>query len=208
MSSVSSRQRLNVPESLKQQLLRFQQRVWSTQMLAAIAFAVAGVLVAFLAVYGMDRFVDTPKLVRLTIFFGTLAVWLAVPWAFYRWVWCHRRLDQLARLLRVREPIGDQLLSVIELADSDTEQSRSRSLCAAAIAQVAEAAQQRDLNQAAPRSRAGLWGTVVVCGCACALVLAIVSPEATSNAWSRLSAPWRDTPRYTFTAINELPNIV
>lgn len=204
MSAVPNRQRLNVPESLKQQLLSFQRRVWSTQMLGAAAFAIAGVLIAFLTVYLLDRFWDTPKTIRLAIFTGTLAAWLAIPYALYRWVWCHRRLDQLARLLRVRESIGDQLLSVIELADSDAEQARSRTLCAAAIQQVAEAASTRDLNRAAPRSRARGWTTTVAIGCGCTMVLALISPEATQNAWARLSAPWRDTPRYTFTSIDKL----
>ncbi len=204
MSAVPNRQRLNVPESLKQQLLSFQRRVWSTQMLGAAFFAVAGLLTAFLAVYLLDRLWDTPKAIRLAIFFGTLAAWLVIPWAFYRWVWCHRRLDQLARLLRVRESIGDQLLSVIELADNDAEQARSRSLCAAAIEQVAQAARTRDLNKAAPRARVSLWTSVVAVGCAAAAALALFSPEATRNAWARLSAPWRDTPRYTFTAIESL----
>lgn len=204
MSAAPSRQRLNVPDSLKQQLLGFQRRVWSTQMLGAAAFAITGVLIAFLAVYALDRLGDTPKSIRVAIFLGTLAAWLAIPYALYRWVWCHRRLDQLARLLRVRESIGDQLLSVIELADNDAEQARSRSLCAAAIQQVAEAASTRDLNKAAPQSRARLWTIAVAVSCVCALMLAIFSPEATRNAWARLSAPWLDTPRYTFTAIEKL----
>ncbi len=200
-------ERLSVPNSLREQLEQFRSRVWSTKMLESLAFAVAGVLVAFLTVYAFDRFVDTPQALRVGIFIATLACWLAVPWALHRWVWRHRRLDQLARLLRVREPnIGDQLLSVIELAENDQEQARSRTLCAAAIAQVAEAAKKRDLNVAAPPARVKTWSYVVVASAVAAAILAILSPAATSNAWSRLMTPWRDTPRYTFTRIEPVAN--
>ncbi len=204
MSAVPSRQPLHVPESLKAQLLDFQRRVWSTQMVAAVAFAAAGLIVAFLSVYALDRFFDTPKLIRLVILVSVLIGWFTIPWAFYRWVWSHRRLDQLARLLRKRESMGDQLLSVIELAQNDTEQARSRALCAAAIAQVAEAAQKRDFTQAVPNARSYLWTATAATACVCAVALALVSPEAARNAWDRLAAPWRDTPRYTFTAIESL----
>jgi hypothetical protein len=197
--------RLRVPNSLREQLEQFRSRVWSTKMLEAFAFAIAGVLLAFLAVYLLDRFTDTPKVIRLSVFIATLACWLAVPWALHRWVWRHRHLDQLARLLRIREPnIGDQLLSVIELAESDTEQARSRALCAAAIAQVADAAKSRDLREAAPLSRAKVWSTVVVGSAVVAAILAILSPAASSNAWARLVAPWRNTPRYTFTVVQSV----
>ncbi len=163
--STPSQQRpelIPVPDSLKAQLSSFRGRVWLTKMAEAFALAVAAVLVAFLVVFLVDRIWDTPRTVRLGIFVATVAIWLAVPWAFHRWVWRHRRLDQLARLLRVREPnIGDQLLGVIELAESDTEQARSRTLCAAAIDQVAESAKHRNLNEAAPRSRVRIWGGIV-----------------------------------------------
>lgn len=204
MNAVPNRQRLNVPESLKQQLLGFQRRVWSTQILSAFAFAITGMVVAFLTVYLFDRIGDTPKSLRTVIFTLTIAAWLGIPYALYRWVWRHRSLDQLARLLRVGDSIGDQLLSVIELSENDAEQARSRSLCAAAIQQVAVAAGSRDLNRAAPQSRVRLWMMAAGVSCACALASSIATPDAASNAWARLSAPWLDTPRYTFTSIQQL----
>ncbi len=196
---------LRVPDSLKQQLASFRGRVWLTKMAEALALAVAAVLVAFLVVFLVDRLWDTPQWIRLGIFVATVAVWLVVPWALHRWVWRHRRMDQLARLLRVREPnIGDQLLGVIELAESDTEQARSRTLCAAAIEQVAETARHRDFSEAAPQSRVKLWGTVVAATACIAAVLFVAAGPAARNAWARLAAPWYDTPRYTFTRVQPL----
>ncbi len=207
--AVGGSEQLAVPQSLKVQLTNFRGRVWTSKMLEAFALAIVGLLLAFLTVYAADRFLDTPRQARLGIFLGSLALWLAVPWALHRWVWSNRRLDQLARLLRVREPnVGDQLLSVIELADCESEQARSRTLCAAAIAQVAESAKGRSFAGAAPPTRLRSL-SVLLCGAAAATaLLAILFPTAASNAWSRFSAPWRDTPRYTFTAVEPLPSSV
>ena len=36
------------------------------------------------------------------------------------------------------------------------------------------------------------------------LVLSVLFPAAAENAWARFAAPWRDVPRYTFTAIEPL----
>ena len=209
MSSVPSNPRdhdlLVVPDSLKEQLASFRGRVWSTKMLESVVIGAVAVLLAFLTVYCVDRFVDTPVMARIVIFFVALGAWLAVPYALHRWVWSNRRLEQLARLLRVREPgVGDQLLSVIELAENEDEQARSRTLCAAAIEQVAETAKGRDFAEAAPTTKLRPLGLVLGACAATAVGLALFFPEAASNAWARFSAPWKDTPRYTFTTIEPL----
>lgn len=208
--SRSLSQRLVVPDSLKRQLRSFRARVWSSKLAEAIALGAVGLLLAFLTVYICDRLLDTPREARLGIFVASLALWLVVPWAVHRWVWKNRRLDQLARLLRVREPnVGDQLLSVIELAENESEQARSRTLCAAAISQVAEAAKSRDFNAAAPPTRLRSLTVLLGLSSAATLMLAILFPTAASNAWARYSTPWRNTPRYTFTALEPVaPNLV
>ncbi len=197
--------KLVVPDSLKQQLRAFRGRVWTTKIVEAFAIGAVGLLLAFLTVYVCDRLLDTPREARIVIFLTSLALWLFVPRAIHRWVWKNRRLDQLARLLRVREPnVGDQLLSVIELAENDSEQARSRTLCAAAISQVAEAAKSRNFNAAAPPTRLRSLTTVLGLSALATLLLAVLFPTAASNAWARFSAPWRNTPRYTFTALDPL----
>lgn len=205
-NSKTLEQRLTVPSSLKEQLSTFRARVWSSKVGEAFTLGVTGLLLAFLTVYLADRIFDTPSQARFVIFFGSLALWLAVPWALHRWVWKNRRLDQLARLLRVREPaVGDQLLSVIELAEDDSEQARSRTLCAAAIEQVATAAKGRDFRTAAPPTH--LRGLAMTLGCAAIITVGlwVLFPDAASNAWARFASPWRDTPRYTFTEIERIP---
>lgn len=203
--SHASSSRLEVPGSLKQQLRAFRARVWSTKVAEAFVTASSVLLLAYLTVYVADRFLDTPRSLRFAVFVVALVLWLLIPWVLHRWVWRNRRLDQLARLLRVREPsVGDQLLSVIELAESDAEQARSRTLCAAAIRQVAETAKSRDFTAAAPPTRLRGWSVVLGISGVATLLLSWLFPTAAGNAWARFTAPWRNTPRFTFTSIEPL----
>jgi hypothetical protein len=127
----------------------------------------------------------------------------------HRWVWRNRRLEQLARLLSRKHPhVGDQLLGIIELVRNDAEQARSRTLCEAAIEQVAEDARKRDFRDAVPNPRHRQWAALVTVPAIAALALAAVYPAAAGNAWARLLLPWKDTPRYTFAAIEPLPETV
>ncbi len=51
--------KLQIPESLREKLLAFRQRVWCLKMFEALAAALIGVLVGFLLTYALDRFFDT-----------------------------------------------------------------------------------------------------------------------------------------------------
>ena len=75
----------------------------------------------------------------------------------------------------------------------------------AAIEQVAESAKQRDLNSAAPPTQLKIWGSVLTIAASIALIAFVFAGAAARNALVRLAAPWIDTPRYTFTAIDDLP---
>lgn len=198
---------LELPETLRQQLLDFRQRVWKSKMLEVLALIGVGLGMGLLVVFMMDRFIDTSRWVRGTITTITLGIWLLLPWAFYRWVWKQRRFDQLARLLRQRSPnFGDQLLGVIELSENPSEQARSPALCEAAMRQVAEQASKRDLSIAAPVSHHRRWGIVAITlGCV-VIVLMLGLPAATWNAVSRLFLPWKQIDRYTFAQMDRLPD--
>lgn len=202
-----STDRLQLPESLKNQLLDFRRRVWTIKSLEAAGIAVFGVLFAFLSVFLLDRVYDTPTPVRLAVFVLALAVCTVVPYCLYRWIWRQRRLPQLAKLLSRKLPhVGDQLMGVIELSESEQEQARSRTLCAAAIQQVATAARSRDLRASAPDSRHRTWlslATITVLG---AIGLALFVPAAATSSWIRFAMPWQDTPRYTFAQLEAVPD--
>jgi len=206
MSIAYSPDRLKLPGALEAQLHEFRRRVWTIKMVEAAAAAVFGVLVAYVVCFGLDRLWDTPGWLRATLLVAALIGCANLPLALHRWVWRHRRLEQLARLLaRKHASVGDQLLGIIELAHNEFEQARSRALCEAAIREVASVAQKRDFRDAVPDPRHRMWGYLVSVPLAIALALIVLVPAAASNTWSRFLAPWKDTPRYTFTMLKPLP---
>ena len=127
-------------------------------MVEAVAAAAFGILVAYLLLFGLDRVWDTPGWLRVGLFCAAAVACANIPWALHRWVWRHRRLEQLARLLARKHPrVGDQLLGIIELVRNDFEQARSPALCEAAIREVAHDARRRDFRDAVPNPRHRLW---------------------------------------------------
>lgn len=199
--------RLTLPESLQTQLLDFRRRVWTIKLIEAVCGSVIGILIAFLATFALDRVFDTPWEVRLGIFVAAMVGCGLIPLALHRWIWRQRKLEQLARLLSRKHPsVGDQLLGIIELVHSESEQARSLTLCEAAVQQVAEVATKRDFSDSVPNPKhrrravlAGISGMIAV-------VLLVMFPAAATNAWARLLMPWGDTPRYTFTSIEPVSN--
>jgi hypothetical protein len=206
MSLAQTHELLRLPATLEIQLHEFRRRVWSIKTIEAVCAAVFGVMVAFLVTFAFDRAWDTPVWVRLGLLAAAGVGCAIIPYALHRWIWRNRHLEQLARLLTRKHPhIGDQLLGIIELAHNDFEQARSRTLCQAAIKQVAEDAQKRDFRDAVPNPKHRFWAGMAIVPTVVALVLFAVVPAAASNAWARFATPWKETPRYTFAAVEALP---
>ena len=173
MSLAYTPDRLRLPESLQAQLHEYRRRVWTIKMVEAVAAAAFGILVAYLLLFGLDRVWDTPGWLRVGLFVAAAVACANIPWALHRWVWRHRRLEQLARLLARKHPrVGDQLLGIIELVRNDFEQARSPALCEAAIREVAHDARRRDFRDAVPNPRHRLWVWLVAVPLVIALVLA------------------------------------
>jgi hypothetical protein len=197
---------LKLPEALEAQLHEFRRRVWTIKSIEAAGGAICGVAVGYLAVYALDRVVDTSAAVRMAIFLLAFLGCAIAPLYLHKWIWRQRTLDQIARLLSRRYPsLGDQMLGIIELVRSDFEQHRSLALCEAAIGQVAAEAQKRDFSNAVPRPRHRLWMWAAAIPAAAAIALLALYPDAAANAWVRFLAPWRPVDRYTFTTIEKLP---
>ncbi|MEX2138107.1 MAG: hypothetical protein WD894_02515 [Pirellulales bacterium] len=206
MSVAQSSTGLQLPSALQTQLHDFRRRVWTIKSIEACCGALFGVLVSYLVLFGLDRVIDTPTWARVTIFLVAVLGCAFVPLYLHRWIWRHRRLEQLARLLSRRFPsLGDQMLGIIELVRSESEQARSRALCEAAIHQVAQTAATRDFRDAVPRPRHRLWAWLVAVPAVVALVILALFPAAAANAWARFLAPWQPIPRYTFTSLETLP---
>jgi hypothetical protein len=206
MSQVEWHNELRIPAPLTAQLGEFRRRVWTIKLVEAVAVSAASVLAAYLAVFVLDRLFDTPRWLRAAVAIAALVGCAVVPWFVHRWVWSFRRLEQLARLLGRKMPgIGDQLLGILELSQNRWEQSRSLTLCQAAIEQVSDNAERHDFCAATPNSRMRTW---IVGAVTLSLVVALAAalvPAAAQNAWTRFSRPWLDTPRYTFAAVERLP---
>lgn len=199
--------RLELPDSLQTQLYEFRRRVWTVKIIEALCGAVFGILMAFLTTFVLDRVFDTSAGLRLGIFVAAMLGCALVPLALHRWVWRHRSLEQLARLLSRKHPsIGDQLLGIIELVRNDDEQARSRALCEAAIRQVSEQALKRNFADAVPNPKHHRWGMLAALAGFAAVGLLAWSPAAWTNAWVRFLAPWGNTARYTFTMVDTLPD--
>ena len=181
--SVSSPDRLQLPASLTTQLHDFRKRVWTIKSIEAGCGALFGVIVSYLTLFVLDRVIDTPTSARIAIFCVAVVGCALVPLYLHRWVWQHRRLEQLARLISRTSPsFGDQMLGVIELVRNDSEQQRSRALVEAAVNQVAEVASKRDFSKAVPNPRHRQWAWL-----AGVPISAIPVPTATSS--SGLTAP-------------------
>ncbi len=206
MSMPHASNRLELPVSLETQLYGYRRRVWTIKSIEAACGATFGVLVSYLTLFALDRVIDTPGWVRVATFCVAVGACAVVPVYLHRWIWRQRQLQQLARLLSRRYPsMGDQMLGVIELVRNEFEQHRSRALCEAAIQQVAGEAAKRDFNDAVPNPRHRAWAFAAAAPVLLAAALFVIFPSAAMNAWSRFMAPWRPIPRYTFTALEDLP---
>ena len=198
---------LALPGTLRRQLDDFRSTLWTIKSIEAGCGALFGVVVAWLTLFLVDRITDTSSAGRWGVFLVAVAACALLPLAFHRWIWGTRGLDQLARLIARRFPsLGDQLLGIVELVRSRGEQQRSRALCEAAIAQVADVAARHDLRAAVPRPRHRLWMALAAVPLLLAVVIGGLVPAAAANAWLRFLAPWRAVERYTFARLAPLPS--
>ncbi len=201
--------RLRLPESIQAQLFEYRRRVWTIKMVEAVAAAAFGVLVAYILLFCLDRFWDTAGWLRAGLFVVAMVACANIPRALHRWVWRQRRFDQLARLLARKHPrVGDQLLGVIELVESDVELARSPALCEAAVREVAHDVHRRDFRDAVPNPRHRLWIGLAAVPLVTAVTLFAIFPAAAANAWQRFLAPWKTSPRYTFTMVEPLSKTI
>ncbi|MEQ1824328.1 MAG: hypothetical protein ABL921_00190 [Pirellula sp.] len=207
MSENPSKQRIAIPDTLVRQLAEFRRRVWTIKMLESVGIACVAVFFGFLAVFALDRMFDSPSWVRVGVLLVATAGVASIPLWFEKWVLRVRSPESVAKLLGKRMPaVGDSLLGAIELAASDSEQSRSPALCRAALEQVAQDSAKRDLLVATPMSRHRGWGAAAGVGVAFAAGLWLLFPTAASNALARFVAPFSNVDRYTFAALDSIPN--
>ncbi|MCP4783442.1 MAG: hypothetical protein GY903_16800 [Fuerstiella sp.] len=198
---------IRIPEATRRRLDEFRRQVRKVKIAEGVLGGLFGLTLSYVAVFVLDRFVDTPGLVRIAILaVGCLGFAVFFPLKCHRWVWGTRRMEQVATLLKHRFPaLGDQLLSVVELSREDSNLGTSETLARAAVEHVDAAVRDRDFSDAVPQQRHKTWAAIAA-GPVLLMILAMATvPAAGWNALQRWLMPWQDVDRYTFAQVEELP---
>lgn len=208
--TVPPKEKTSIPEDLRKQLEEFQKALWRIKMTEAILAGIFGLITSFLIVFLLERLFPIPGPARLIILLaGTSLCLFFTPLWIRRWIYGHRRKDQLARLISQKFPkFGDRLLGVVELQNqNETGERFSLELREAAMIHVAKQAAGRDIKEALPDSSHHKLGIGVITGLIVVVLGFTIAPKAGSNALKRWLMPLSDTQHYTFTQFDttEIP---
>jgi len=198
-------QQAPMPKELRAQLAQFKKQLWRIKITEAILAGFFGLLLSFLLVFALDRFMETPHTLRLIILIlGVSLFSLFAPYWIRRWVFGHRRENQLARLISQRFPkLGDRLLGAVELQNQhEGSDTLSPELRAAAMRTVAEDTAKRDLSDALPAARHRKGALVVLTLILLSGAALVTVPDAGINALKRWLMPLSNTERFTFTKLD------
>lgn len=195
-----------MPESLSHQLDAAQRRLWAVETAVAVLGGVCGLLFSYLLLFVLDRFLETPALVRFLCTAGGVT-----GAAFGAWWWVSRlgrRRDPraTARLVQKRYPrLGDRLLSVVELSGQERLPANvSAALLHAAMRQIAQEGSALNFDAAVPTLSLRRWMPAVIVAAGLTLAALALMPAAGANAFRRWARPIADEKRYTFTQIEPL----
>ncbi len=196
----SQKEAVNLPPRMKAALEQYQKRVWIVKLAEGALAALFGIMISYLVVFGLDRMFDTPTLLRVLILLtGMVGMVLFLPLKYYNWVWRHRSLEGIARLLQHKFPrFGDHVLGIVELASSRTDQSASPALVEAAMRQVDAEVAKHNLADAVPNPRHRRWAYAAGIPIILVVIGIVVIPATSRNTLARWLTPWRNVERYTF----------
>ena len=192
--------KIKIPPRLKATLEQYQKRVWMVKLAEGVLAAIFGILLSYIIVFCLDRIFDTPTLLRVLILgVGMVGMIFLLPMKYYNWVWKHRQLDGVARLLQQRFPrFGDHVLGIVELARNREDQLSSPTLVEAAMRQVDAEVARHNLADAVPNPRHRRWAWAAALPLVLVAIGAFVIPATSWNTFARWLTPWRDVARYTF----------
>ena len=102
---------LRLPDSTRERLDQFRNRVRVVKIAEGALAGLFGLVLSWLAVFIIDRFIDTPAAMRAVLLIvGSVGLAILFPLKCHRWVWGTRRMEQVAVLLKHRFPaLGDQI---------------------------------------------------------------------------------------------------
>ena len=198
---------LHLPETTRRRLSQFQRKLRVVKIAEGVLAGIFGLVLSYLAVFLLDRIVDTPAAMRTGLLIaGSMGLAVFFPLKCHRWVWGTRRMEQVAVLLKHKFPaLGDQLLGIVELAHSENDLGSSMRLAQAAIDQVDTEVRDRDFSNAVPHPRHRFWAVTVAVPVSLVLLALAIVPAAGFNAMARWLMPWRNVERYTFAQVENLP---
>ncbi|PAY20252.1 hypothetical protein CKO51_07415 [Rhodopirellula sp. SM50] len=197
---------ISIPARLLDKLAEFRRAlVWRVGRDHLVRFLLIGMIVFWVLLIA-DRFVETPVAIR----WGLLAVIVAATGIavlrLWQTLWDCRSPLRVAEVIRRRDPVfGDHLVGALELADCESEQARSVTLCVAALEQVADEAVEREFQQALPESRLRVMVRGLSALLASAVLVFALAPQAVWNTATRLFAPSAEIDRFTFVTLQPLP---
>ena len=203
---------VGLPPRMQDALEQYRKRVWIIKLAEGTLAAIFGIMISYLVVFGLDRMFDTPTLLRgLILLTGMVGMVFFLPLKYYNWVWRHRSLEGIARLLQHKFPrFGDHVLGIVELASNRSDQSASPALVAAAMRQVDEEVAKHNLADAVPNPRHRRWAYAAGVPIILVIIGIVVIPATSRNTLARWLTPWRDVDRYTFAQLegNTEPRVV
>ena len=197
--------KIKIPPRMKAALERYQKRVWTIKLAEGVLAAIFGILVSYIIVFCLDRVFDTPTLLRVLILgAGMVGMVFLLPMKYYNWVWKHRQLEGVARLLQQKfSRFGDHVLGIVELARNREDQLSSPTLVEAAMRQVDAEVARHNLADAVPKPRHRHWAYAAALPLALVVIGTVAIPATSWNTFARWLTPWRDVPRYTFAQLED-----
>ncbi|MCA9140704.1 MAG: hypothetical protein KDB00_28220 [Planctomycetales bacterium] len=199
--------RISIPSRLCARLDEFRRALLGIVLRELLFGVLLVAAVAFWVTLILDRFVETAAWLRMGLL---AAIIVSIAYALiklWRVVWDCRSPLRIAQVMSRRDPMfGDHLVGALELADSESEQARSATLCVAALEQVADEAESRDLGEALPDSRVRLLASVLGGLLVLVTCIGLFFPAMVTNAARRLLAPHAMIPRFTFVSLPPMPD--
>ncbi|MCY3720875.1 MAG: hypothetical protein OXG97_01490 [Candidatus Poribacteria bacterium] len=201
--------KVKIPPRMKAALERYQKRVWTIKLAEGGLAAIFGILVSYIIVFCLDRVFDTPTLLRVLILgVGMVGMVFLFPMKYYNWVWKHRQLEGVARLLQQKFPrFGDHVLGIVELAQNREDQLSSPTLVEAAMRQVDAEVARHNLADAVPNPRHRRWAYAAALPLVLVVIGTVAIPATSWNTFARWLTPWRNVERYTFAQLEGEPGV-
>ena len=197
---------LSVPSALAGKLLSFRNALLLRKSVGTALWTFVVALTASWVLFLFDRFGDTPVAIRIALFSIVVVYAIQSALALLRTFTESQGYLRIAKLIRDEKPVlGDQLVGALELADSPAELNRSRSLCQAALDQVARLADKHDLRSALPHNRNGFATGVVGILILPLLLSALLIPESVTMTLRRLVNPTASIRPFTFVRVGSVP---